>query len=199
MKHTPDVTHYLKSRLANNPVLKAAHTLALPSYYLSAGFIRNLIWDYHHKHPSPTALNDYDLVYYCTQDSSESRDHELEHTLNTLYPGPWSVKNQARMHLRHGDAPYTSTLDAMSYWPEIETAIGVTMVEGQIALRSPFPIDAVLGCTVTYNQRSQKREAFEQRLASKGWLTQWPHLKANREGRLLEAVGVYEWVIGPVR
>ena len=53
-----------------------------------------------------------------------SRDRAIEAELRALAPGiDWSVKNQARMHLRNGDPPYSGATDAMRHWPETATAI----------------------------------------------------------------------------
>ncbi|MRE47150.1 hypothetical protein GII66_24395, partial [Escherichia coli] len=48
----------------------------------------------------------------------------LEDRLRQQLPSlDWSVKNQARMHQRNGDYPYTSTRNALLHWPETATAI----------------------------------------------------------------------------
>ena len=97
--------------------LRAVSTLALPDWLIAAGFVRNIIWD--SVYAKQTALNDIDVIYFCTEDRSAARDLLLEQRLRAVEPDlPWSVKNQARMHRKHGDAPYKNTVDAMRYWPE---------------------------------------------------------------------------------
>ena len=40
---------------------------------------------------------------------------------------PWSVKNQARMHIANNIPPYSSAVDAISKFPETATALGVKL------------------------------------------------------------------------
>ncbi|WP_251360287.1 nucleotidyltransferase family protein, partial [Staphylococcus aureus] len=42
---------------------------------------------------------------------------------------PWSVKNQARMHVVNNMPPYSSSVNAISKFPETATALGVTLDE----------------------------------------------------------------------
>src|SRR5690606_8519493 len=110
---------------------------------------------------------------------------------------PWSVKNQARMHLKNQDPAYTSCADAMTYWPEFETAIGinvsdvgeydkntqVTAVQSlhcqcatSYELVAPFGLYALFNLTLSANPR-RSLLIFEQRVSVKGWLRQYPLLK----------------------
>jgi hypothetical protein len=58
----------------------------------------------------------------------EETEKEYEHTLKDQFPEyNWSVKNQARMHLRNKESPYKSVEDAMKRWPETVTAIGLSL------------------------------------------------------------------------
>lgn len=102
--------------------LAVASELNLNDWCLSAGFLRNLVWDNVLQKARSTPLNDIDLVYYNTDNLCPEIDKEYESQLFQMLPLPWSVKNQARMHTRNGDLRYGSTSDAMSFWPEIETA-----------------------------------------------------------------------------
>jgi hypothetical protein len=63
-----------------------------------------------HVHP----LNDIDVIYFDSADVSRETEQEIDDRLDQLFPGQrFSVKNQARMHLRNGDSPYRSSADAM--------------------------------------------------------------------------------------
>lgn len=84
------------------------------------------------------------------------------------------------MHIRNHDNEYTSTSDAMSYWPEVETAIGVKMeTNGGLKLVSPFPLNEVLSKSVTINPKSPKPDTFRKRVQTKGLLNIWPELVIN--------------------
>ncbi len=82
------------------------------------------------------------------------------------------------MHKRNGDAPYHSSLDAMSYWVEMETALAARLLPGgQIKIASPFVQHGLFKLHVTPNPKRYKPEAFRQRQHEKGWARRWPKLR----------------------
>lgn len=161
--------------------LKEVQKLGLNDAWLAAGFVRNLIWDRLHSYPRATPLNDIDVVYFNPEDCSVEADERLEHRLLEAAPDlPWSVKNQARMHQRHGHAPYTSSAQAISHWVEVETAIGARINDaGQIELNAPLGLEALFTFTITHNPRHAIPAVFAERIHSKGWLTLWPKLEVQ--------------------
>ncbi|QYJ80637.1 nucleotidyltransferase family protein [Shewanella acanthi] len=165
----------------------------MEQWCLAAGFVRNLVWDrlhgfcnqenaqsmiqVEHTHHS-NALNDIDLIYFCPLDFRPERDLAIEAYLRQLSPAlPWSVKNQARMHLKNHDRAYTSCEDAMSHWPELETAVAVTqdLKSGEWRILAPFGLQSLFNLQLTHNPL-RKRAVFETRIADKGWLTRYPQL-----------------------
>jgi hypothetical protein len=92
----------------------------------------------------------------------------------------WSVKNQAWMHSRNGDAPYTSATDAMRYWPDTATAVAVRR-NGPDAceVAAPFGLDDLLNLILRPTPRflGEKRGIYEDRLRTKGWTASWPLLR----------------------
>ena len=159
--------------------LKVASLLNLYDWCLAAGFVRNLVWDKVHGFDTPTALNDIDLVYFDLADISEEKDRELENAIRKLSSHPWSVKNQARMHRINGDDQYQSTQDAMSYWVEIETAVGAKLVKqsGAIKIVAPFGVNQLFTNTITMNTKRRKPVEFQKRIKAKNWQKIWPNLK----------------------
>ncbi|MCK0746800.1 nucleotidyltransferase family protein [Chromohalobacter nigrandesensis] len=174
----------IKEWLASDPMRMEALAIAseqkLPEWCIAAGFVRNLVWDNLHGLSSATDLNDVDLIYYDPRDCSESRDREIENDLKSVSTLPWSVKNQARMHERNSDTPYISTKDAMSFWVEMETAVGAALDEGgEITIVAPFDVERLFDFTITLNSKRPKRTDFEARIKSKRWLEIWPKLVVN--------------------
>ncbi|MBS0055683.1 nucleotidyltransferase family protein [Yersinia sp. Marseille-Q3913] len=163
--------------------LSIARELGLNQWCLAAGFVRNLVWDQLHGHQLPTPLNDIDLVYFDKQNISERHDLQLEAQLqqnaaSQHSPFPWSVKNQARMHLRSGRQPYRSTEDAISHWVEVETAIGARLKEcGDIELVAPLGLNALFTRTITLNPKNGEIDTYHQRISSKSWQQHWPELR----------------------
>src|SRR3546814_6473900 len=101
--------------------LAAVAALNLPDCWIGAGFVRDAVWDHlHGRSPSfPTA--DVDVIWFASEGADEQADRDLEQRLRHRWPQfLWSVKNQARMHRRNGDAPYGSATDAMKHWPRSE-------------------------------------------------------------------------------
>lgn len=161
--------------------LECIQYLNLPQCYLAAGFVRNLLWDHLHQKLVASTLNDIDVIYY---DSDEIDDeaylkYEAELTLRMPHV-EWQVRNQAKMHIRNGDKPYQNIVDAMSYWPEKETAVAIrkTAVDNYECI-SAFGFESLFDLQVTYNAK-RNREIFEHRISSKKWLIQWPMLTVVR-------------------
>ncbi len=64
------------------------------------------------------------------------------------------VKNQARMSLKHGHESYNGCIEAMSYWPEIQTAVGVRVTKDDVmSVRSPFLSSEVVRLAATRNPK----------------------------------------------
>lgn len=179
-----DNSAQIKKWMSEDPMrmqaLSTASTLGLSDWCLAAGFVRNLAWDKLHGYSSATALNDIDLICFDPDNTSEQTDKDLEQRLKAISDFPWSVKNQARMHTRNSDSPYASTEDAMSYWVEVETAVGATLNESDdIEIVAPFGVDVLFDYTITPNSKRPKPEVFAQRLKEKRWLELWPDLVVN--------------------
>ena len=168
--------------LAKDPIrvqaLQCVRSLDLPDCYIAAGFVRNLVWDHLHQKHNPTPLNDLDVVYLDLNELDEQAYLKYEAQLNTLMPElNWQVRNQANMHLRNGDEPYQSTLDAMSYWPEKETAVAARLNEkNQIECISAFGFESLFEGQITYNPK-RTLVLFQSRVESKNWLITWPQLR----------------------
>lgn len=177
MEYDALIKKWLMSDPNRMEALTIAAELKLPGWCLAAGFVRNLVWDKLHDFSSNTALNDIDLIYFDPDDISDSRDYEIEQCLKEVSTFPWSVKNQARMHERNRDCPYTSTEDAMSFWVEVETAVGAALDDdGDVILVAPFGVKTLFGYTITLNPKRPKRMDFEARICAKRWLQTWPRL-----------------------
>lgn len=157
--------------------LQQLTALDLPDAWLAAGFVRNLVWDALHGYKRTTPLNDLDVIYFDSYCREEQKDRQIESDLKALSNLPWSVKNQARMHIRNEDSPYQSSTDAMRYWVEEETATAVQLTKaGEVRLSAPFGLRGLLSLQVTLNRYRPKPDAFHHRTSTKGWLAKWPKL-----------------------
>ncbi|KFZ38124.1 hypothetical protein HR45_06365 [Shewanella mangrovi] len=165
---------WLRQSESRMRALAVAARLNLPQGYIAAGFIRNLVWD--RFHGITTALNDIDLIYFDPNDVSDGIEAHYQQQLKQWLPIAWSVKNQARMHLKHKHQPYTGVLQAMRYWPEHETAIAARLKQGQVEIIHTGYLRSLLALQLTRNPHAVDG-AFQQRVADRGWLEIYQHLK----------------------
>ena len=154
--------------------LELAASLALPDAWLAAGFVRNAVWD--ECFGVDNTVADIDLVFFDTGDRSVARDRALTDHLIASTGLPWSVKNQARMHSKHGHPAYRSTWDAMRRWPEKQTAVAM-----RIGAREEVETLSCFGFRVLFNGRVEPNlacahDVFLQRAKQKRWSQRWPGL-----------------------
>ncbi|QPG06810.1 nucleotidyltransferase family protein [Salinimonas marina] len=158
--------------------LQTVALLNLPDYFIGAGFLRNLIWDDIHGFTSPSPLNDVDVVYHHRADITKEAEQKYEARLRHLMPGVvWQVRNQARMHVHKQHAPYCTTTEALSFWVETATCVGIRQAPDQT-----YCISAPLGLADNWAGRVRQNPAFDdtvvykQRIEAKGWHQRWPKL-----------------------
>jgi hypothetical protein len=158
--------------------LAAVAALDLPDGWIGAGFLRNLAWDRLHGFTAPTPLADVDVIYFEPASGME-REAEIEAALaSRLERVPWSVRNQARMHVRNSDAPYRNTEDALRHWLEIPTAVAARITAGgELEILAPFGLVDVFGLTVRPTPHARSRQGrlkeYRLRMAKKAWPATW--------------------------
>lgn len=163
-------------------ILVAARSLHLPDWWVCAGFVRSKIWDTRHHFSERTLIPDIDVIYFSPSTISELEEKKLEDVLKALMPNtPWSVKNQARMHLRNKMAPYSSSVDAISKFPETATALGVKLdEEDNVILTAPHGIQDVINLDVRptpfFAETKERMALYEARLLKKNWPSIWGKL-----------------------
>ncbi|GAA0137231.1 nucleotidyltransferase family protein [Paenibacillus sp. YSY-4.3] len=158
--------------------LRTVRRLGLPDGYIAAGYIRGYVWDRLHGYDARFRHEDIDVVYFNPRHCSEQQDEALQLRLIEESGNPqWSVKNQARMHIRNGAPPYASTADAMSRWPETATAIGVRLTDhDELELCAPYGMDDLLRMVVRRSPLFADRLYYLERVRGKKWLQDWPML-----------------------
>jgi len=174
----------LKAFLGSDPfrlnALEIVAKLGLPDCWIGAGFVRDALWDHLHDYDRTAPDGDVDVIWYDPASLGEDRDRRIEHELHRAAPGmAWSVKNQARMHLRNGDAPYKSVADAMRHWPETATAVAARMAHsGSIEISAPLGLDDLFTLRLRPGPCFQrgKLPIFAERVSSKCWLERYPRL-----------------------
>ncbi len=167
-------------------ILDLVRTLDLPDCWIGAGFVRSAVWDHLHGRTPSRPPGDIDVVWFDRDRANSSEDERLESALRALEPSiDWSVKNQARMHVRNGDAPYSSATDAMRYWPETATAVAARRTaDGRCEIAAPLGFDDLFGLILrpTRPFMTDKHPIYAGRIEAKGWLRTWPLLRME-DGR----------------
>ncbi|WP_409367248.1 nucleotidyltransferase family protein [Lysinibacillus sp. 38-6] len=176
-----DLLTLLESDTWMMDILRCVEQLQLPDCWVCAGFIRSKVWDYLHDFNDRTPLGDIDVIYFDKHRISEQQEKHYEQRLLELLPNePWSVKNQARMHVVNDSEPYQSSIDGMAHFPEIPTAIGVRLIQGVLEIAAPYGILPLLTGNVAptpyFDVHTPLHEVYLKRLATKQWHNNWPKL-----------------------
>ncbi|MBO0962825.1 nucleotidyltransferase family protein [Neobacillus sp. MM2021_6] len=164
-------------------ILKIAKSLNLPDWWICAGFVRSKIWDTLHNFNERTPIPDIDVIYFDPTNIDELKEKKLEEMLKTLMTNiPWSVKNEARMHIKSNMPPYSSSVDAISKFPETATALGVKLDEkDNVILIAPCGIGDVVNLEVKptpyFTKTKERVEIYEVRISKKNWKSIWKRLK----------------------
>lgn len=177
----PGVERLLANDSCAMEALHAAASLDLPDWWIGAGFVRNRVWDHLSGRSNVRPDRDVDLVYFDADHGEPERDQELERVAGERFPGvPWEIRNQARMHSRNGDAPYTDSLDAISNWPETATCVAARLVDGQVQVVARHGVADLVTLVARPSPRfatAGKAAVVAQRIERKGWIERWPELR----------------------
>ncbi|MDI2588483.1 nucleotidyltransferase family protein [Psychrobacillus sp. NEAU-3TGS] len=164
-------------------LLRAARVLNLPDWWICAGFVRSKIWDVLHGFEERTPLTDIDVIYFDPTNIKEDEEKKLEEHLRDLVPSiPWSVKNQARMHVINGFPPYTSATEGIANFPETATALGVKLDDqDKVILTAPHGITDVVHQQVKptphFLTTEELNAVYKGRVQKKDWKKTWSKLE----------------------
>jgi hypothetical protein len=173
--------------------LHAARDVAAPDWLVSAGAIRDAVWDACHERP-PVPPRDVDLSYFDPGDLSPERDRAVGEALRARAPGlSWDAANQAAVHLWYPDRfgievePFGCSADAVATFPETASCVGVRLLEDDdLLVVAPLGLADLLDGVCRHNPARAPESVFRRRVAEKGWRERWPRLdfrEARPEGR----------------
>lgn len=181
LKTTDELIKIIKNDQYMMDTLQIVSLLNLPDWWISAGFVRNKIWDIVHDYKDRTEYNDIDVIYFDPSNLEETIEKEYENQLKKVRPGiPWSVKKQARMHLRNGTAPYESSIDAVNQYPECPTAICIKLCNDEVLLHYDYNFEELFEGKVKptpYFTKLERKNVYLKRIGEKAWHHKWPKLK----------------------
>jgi uncharacterized protein len=166
-------------------ILHVASTLQLPDWWICAGFVRSKIWDALHGFRQRTPMQDIDVIYFDPLNIDEMEEKKYEAMLKKMQPHiPWSVKNQARMHVINDLPPYSSSVDAISKFPETVTSLGLKLSDsGEVELTAPCGIEDVLAMEVHptpyFKETEARMRIYKYRIKKKNWTSIWYKVKVK--------------------
>jgi len=122
------------------------------------------------------------VIYFDKVNALEDYEKQYEQELKKYLPDePWSVKNQARMHVVNNSEPYQSSIDGIAHFPETPTAIGVRLANGKLEIAAPHGIQyltsGIVAPTPYFQKGSQMHEVYKNRVHNKQWKSLWPKLQ----------------------
>jgi hypothetical protein len=180
MRDAADLARFVAGQAEMCAALAAVAAHGPPGAWIGAGFLRNAVWDaLSGRDPAAIPPDDLDVVFHDAADVSAVRDRGAEARLARAAPGrPWSVTNQARMHVRNGHAPYIDLADALAHWPETATAIAARLGPTSIEILAPHGLTDLFALILRPTPaHGADPAAMHARIAAKSWLSRWPRLQ----------------------
>jgi hypothetical protein len=81
------------------------------------------------------------------------------------------------MHIRNGEDPYHSTLDAVKRWPETATAVGAMLDQtDQFLICAPHGLEDLFKMIVRRSPFFADQDYYLERVGKKEWDRLWPLL-----------------------
>jgi uncharacterized protein len=124
-------------------------------------------------------LNDIDVIYFDKAHLSWDIDEAYESKLRSIVNRyNWSVKNQARMHIRNKHLPYESIDEALREWPEVCTAVAMRLnADNSWTVIAPHGLEDLFSLIIRKSPSFTDRDYFLNRIDRKGWTNRWSKLK----------------------
>jgi uncharacterized protein len=165
--------------------LRVAREVEAPDWLISAGAIRDAVWDALHDRPLTAVPRDIDVGFFDPGDLTPDRDREIADALHARAPHlPWEAKNQATVHLwypqRFGKdvPPFRSCAEAVATFPETASCVGVRLLaDDDMLVVAPHGLDDLFGCVCRHNPARVPASFYERRVAEKGWRRRWPRMR----------------------
>jgi len=180
IKSEKDIEKLVRSDEWMMKCLRAAEKLDLPDWWIGAGFLRNRVWDAIEGNRFVPS-EDVDLVYFDSNDVKKATDERHDEMMSAKYPfANWEVRNQARMHMKNGFKPFSSTEDGISNWVETATGVAVRLKDDKLEFLFCHGTHDLLNLIARPIPRFQNMEligTFSDRVKDKNWQRRWPNLK----------------------
>ena len=186
VKNEQDILDAFRENPDIMTILTIIRDLALKDSWLAAGSVRNFIWNLLSGKLPFDSETDVDVIFF-DPDVSYEETVSLEKKLREDFPQcQWELKNQVYMH-QHSPhtAPYMSSRDAMSKYPERCTAVGLRLNEDStLDLFAPYGLEDILNFQVSptphFLDNEDRMKLYQERLSKKNWQEKWKNLTFSK-------------------
>jgi len=171
-----NVLGILKSSNRINSIMQTIRLIKSEELLLTGGSLRNIVWNNLHLYSESYELEDCDIIFYNPVDISRNYEEQIRKRLEYFNPDiNWSVKNQARMHIRNKHKPYSGILDALIAFPETCSAVAI---DKDWNIISPYGLYDLYNLTVAPTKYCMENEieVYHRRLIKKNWHEKWADL-----------------------
>ena len=189
VKNEQDILDAFRENPDIMTILTIIRDLALKDSWLVAGSVRNFIWNLLSGKSPFDRETDVDVIFFDPAISYEDT-LGIERKLKENFPQyQWELKNQVYMHLHSPHtAPYTSSRDAMSKYPERCTAVGLRLNEDStLELFTPYGLEDILTFQVSptphFLDDEDRMKLYQERLSKKNWQEKWKNLTFSKNLR----------------
>ena len=182
MKNKQEILEAFRENSDMMAILTIIRNLGLKDSWLAAGSVRNFIWNLLSDKSPFDHETDVDVIFF-DPDISYEETLSLEKKLRADFPQyQWELKNQVYMH-QHSPhtAPYISSCDAMSKYPERCTAVGLRLnEESALEFFAPYGLEDILSFQVRptpyFLENQDRMVLYRIRLSKKNWQEKWKNL-----------------------
>lgn len=189
VKNEQDILDAFRENPDIMTILTIIRDLALKDSWLAAGSVRNFIWNLLSGKSPFDRETDVDVIFFDPAISYEDT-LGIERKLKENFPQyQWELKNQVYMHLHSSHtAPYTSSRDAMSKYPERCTAVGLRLNEDStLELFAPYGLEDIMNFQVSptphFLENEERMKLYQERLSKKNWQEKWKNLTFSKNLR----------------
>lgn len=180
----------LRALVRESPVLmdalRAVRAVDPPDWLVSAGAIRDLVWDALHDRP-PAVPRDIDVGFFDPLDLAPARETTVTAALKQCAADlPWDAKNQAAVHLWYPERfgvevePFRSTAEAVATCPETASCVGLRLQpDDDLLVVAPYGLDDLFGLVCRHNPKRVSSSFYAQRVSEKRWRERWPKLSVE--------------------
>lgn len=182
MKYQEQLVELLRQDLEFMEVFNIINAMHLPQAYVSAGAVRDFVWNKKHQLPSSLVFGNIDVFYY---DASESNEDYLtrQTQINQRYSKYlWNLVNIA-LPKRHANKLVVGKdiFDTVQHFPETCSSVAVSCDRmNNISVVAPYGLEDLFELRVKatdgFAKGQVQHEAFQRRINRKKWARRWPNL-----------------------